>query len=79
MHMVTEQPIPDVLDTAGLLAIPDADDSRGAHLLADPALDLADDQNRSEQVRRWLIQVALDAGLTGMEQVLQRLTAPHNP
>jgi hypothetical protein len=79
MHIVTERPIPDVLDTTGLRAIPDAGDSRGAHLLADPALDLANDQDRSEQVRRWLIQVALDAGLTGMEQVLQRLTAPHNP
>jgi hypothetical protein len=79
MHIVTERPIPDVLDTTGLRAIPDAGDSRAAHLLADPTLDLADDQDRSEQVRRWLIQVALDAGLTGMEKVLQRLTAPHNP
>ena len=35
--------------------------------------------DRSEEVRRWLIQAALDAGLTGMEQALQRLTAPHNP
>ena len=77
MHIVTERPIPDVLDTTGLRAIPDAGESRGAHLLADPALDLADDQDRSEQVRRWLIQVALDAGLTGMEQVLQRLAARH--
>jgi len=73
MHIVTERPIPDVLDTTGLRTIPDAGDSRGAHLLADPALDLADDQDRSEQVRRWLIQIALDAGLTGMEQVRQRL------
>jgi hypothetical protein len=79
MHIVTERPIPDVLDITGLRAIPDAGDSRAAHLLADPTLDLADDQDRSEQVRRWLIQVALDAGLTGMEKVLQRLTAPHNP
>jgi hypothetical protein len=78
MHIVTERPIPDVLHTTGLRAIPDASDSRGAHLLADPALDLADDQDRSEQLRRWLIQVALDAGLTGMEQVLQRLIAPHD-
>jgi hypothetical protein len=37
---VTERPIPDVLDTTGLHAIPDAGESRGAHLLADPALDL---------------------------------------
>ena len=56
MHIVTEQPIPDVLDTTGLRAIPDAGDSRAAHLLADPTLDLADDQDRTEQVRRWLIE-----------------------
>jgi hypothetical protein len=68
MHIVTGRLIPDVLDTTGLWAIPDAGESRGAHLLADPALDLADDQDRSEQVRRWLIQVALDAGLTGMDR-----------
>jgi hypothetical protein len=73
MHIVTERPIPDVPETTGLRAIPDAGDSRGARLLTDPALDLADDQDRSDQVRRWLIQAALDAGLTGMEQVLQRL------
>jgi hypothetical protein len=73
MHMVTVRPIPDVLDTTGLRAIPDAGASRGAHLLADPALDLADDPDRSEQVSRWLIQITLDAGLTGMEQPLQRI------
>jgi hypothetical protein len=56
VHVVAERPIPDVLETTGLRAIPDAGDSRGAHLLADPALDLVDDQDRSEQVRRWLIQ-----------------------
>jgi len=56
MHIVTEQPIPDVLDTTGLQALPDAGDSRAAHLLADPTLDLADDQDRTEQVRRWLIE-----------------------
>ena len=73
MHMVTVRPVPEVLDATWLKPIPDAGDSRGAHLLADPTLDLADDEERREQVRRWLIQIALDAGLTGMEQVLERL------
>src|SRR5260370_24089319 len=41
MHIVTERPIPDVLDTTGLPAIPDARDSQRAHLLAHPALHLA--------------------------------------
>ena len=75
MHMVTGRPVTEVLDTTWLKPIQDAGDSRGAHLLADPALDLADDEERSEQVRRWLIQIALDAGLTGMEQALERLGA----
>ena len=66
MHMVTVRPVTEVLDTTWLRPIPEAGDSRGAHLLADPALDLADDGERSEQVRRWLIQIALDAGLTSI-------------
>ncbi len=40
-HMVTARPVDEVLDTTGLRPIPDAGVSRGAHLLADPALDLA--------------------------------------
>lgn len=75
MHMVTLRPVTEVLDTTWLRPIPEAGDSRAAHLLADPALDLADDDERSEQVRRWLIQITLNAGLTGMEQALDRLAA----
>jgi hypothetical protein len=50
-------------------------------LLADPAVDLSDDHDRSEQVRRWLIQIALDAGLTGMERILEHSSAarPRQP
>jgi hypothetical protein len=47
MHIVTERPIPDVLDTTGLRAIPGAGESRAAHLLADPALDLVSAANCS--------------------------------
>ena len=71
MHMVTARPVTEVLDTTGLTPIPSAGNSMGAHLLADPALDLTDDKDREEQVRRWLAQIALDAGLTGMEQALE--------
>jgi len=81
MHMVTGRPVTEVVDTTGLKLIPDAGDSRGAHLLADPALDLSDDHDRREQVRRWLIQIALDAGLTGMERILEHSSAarPRQP
>jgi hypothetical protein len=73
MHLVTERPITEVLDTTGLLPIPDAGVSKGAHLLADPARDLADVDDRREQVTAWLVQIALDAGHRGMESLLGRL------
>jgi hypothetical protein len=73
MHIRTAESVWDILDTTGLELIPQAGPSWGVHLLADPALDLADDKERDEQVRRWLIQLALDAGLTGMEDVLNRI------
>jgi schlafen family protein len=73
LHMVTTRPVTEVLDTTGLRPIPDAGRSMGAHLLADPARDLADEDDRREQVAAWLTQIALDAGLRGMEQLLHRL------
>jgi hypothetical protein len=79
LHFVTERPVPDVLETTGLRPIPDAGVSRGAHLLADPALDLSDPTDRQEQVGAWLVQLALDAGLLGMEQLLERLTPSPPP
>ena len=42
----------------------------GAHVLADPAIDLADPGERRAQVDRWLEQIALDAGLTGMQRIV---------
>ena len=77
MHMVTGGAVTEVLDTTGLNPIPDAGYSGDAHLLGDPTLDLADDDDRGEQVRRWLIQIALDGGLTGMEKVLEPHAASH--
>ncbi|MEO3783791.1 ATP-binding protein [Actinocorallia sp. B10E7] len=70
LHLVTERPILEVLDATGLKQIPDAGVSRGGHLLADPALDLADPADRRRQIQGWLSQLALDAGLLGMEQLL---------
>jgi hypothetical protein len=71
--MKTSRPVTEVLNTSGLRLIPDTGHSMGAHLLADPARDLADDDDRRDQVRAWVTQIALDAGLLGMEQLLQRL------
>lgn len=75
LHLVTARPVTEVLHLNGLRPIPDAGTSMGAHLLADPALDLADTTDRRAQVRMWLAQIALDGGLQGMEQVLDQLNA----
>ncbi|MFG2016898.1 AlbA family DNA-binding domain-containing protein [Actinomadura geliboluensis] len=69
LHLVAaRRPIPEILDTSGLATIPEAGNSHGAHLLADPGLDLTDPASRQEQVDAWLVQTALDAGLLGMEE-----------
>jgi hypothetical protein len=75
LHVVTQRAITEVLYLNGLRAIPEAGESRGAHLLGDPVLDLGDPGERRSQVRRWLSQIALDAGLLGMEQLLAQLEA----
>jgi hypothetical protein len=80
MHLVTERPITDVLETTGLRPIPDAGVSNGAHLLADPVRDLTDEHDRGEQVAAWLTQIAMDVGLRGMEDLLLRLAeSPTSP
>jgi hypothetical protein len=56
-----------------LLPIAGVTGSRGAHLQADPALSLADSDDKTQQVTRWLCQIAADAGLTGMERLVTQL------
>lgn len=73
LHMRTVRPIPQVLDASGLKPISDAGNSYGAHLLADPGLDLTNVDSRREQINAWVIQTALDAGLLGMEERLAHL------
>ncbi len=41
--------------------------------------DLADGDDRRKQVTTWLAQIALDAGLLGMEQPLGLIAATHEP
>jgi phage tail tape-measure protein len=45
-------------------------------MLADPALDLSNPVERAEQVDRWLNQMATDAGLLGMEQLVAAMRDP---
>jgi schlafen family protein len=72
LHVVSGTPMPDLLP-ARLRPIRGGGVSHGAHMLADPALDLSDPTERGEQVDRWLNQVGSDAGLLGMEQLVAEM------
>jgi hypothetical protein len=54
----------------GLTPIEGAGPSHGAQVLANPGLDLANPAERQTQLDDWLQQIALDAGLRGMESLL---------
>jgi len=69
LHVRSGPQMPDLLP-AELRPIPDTGASYGAHMLADPALDLSDPNERSEQVDLWLNQMCADAGLMGMEELV---------
>ncbi len=70
LDFVTATDVSELINMQGLTAIPDAGASRGANLSADPAIDLRDSDDRRAQVNSWMQQIALDAGLRGMERVL---------
>jgi hypothetical protein len=75
LYFATGPTVVDLLDLHGLSAIPDAGPSGGANLYADPARDLHDPKERRGQVVAWLQQIALDAGLQGMERAIEGLAA----
>lgn len=72
LHIVSNREIAGFLPPQ-LQPIPEAGGSHGAHLQADPALSLADPEDRAQQVMLWLRQIAADSGLTGMERLVTRL------
>lgn len=71
LHVVSEPPIADLLPP--LAPVRGGGESYGAHMLADPALDLSDPAERAEQVDRWLNQIGSDAGLLGMEKLVEKM------
>jgi hypothetical protein len=73
LHLVSGPPMPELLPP--LSPIRDGGVSHGAHMLADPALDLSNPAERGEQVDRWLDQMGSDAGLLGMEQLVAKMRA----
>ncbi len=70
---ITSVPFMPGLLPAQLSPIRDAGESRGTAMLADPALDMSDPVDRAEQVDLWLNQMAADAGLLGMEQLVAEM------
>ncbi|MFE5587417.1 helix-turn-helix domain-containing protein [Kitasatospora sp. NPDC056531] len=73
LDFITSADVPALLVGNGLTPVPDAGTSRGANLLADPGVDQRDPVERRALVDAWLQQISLDAGLLGMERVLDRL------
>jgi hypothetical protein len=72
--------VPDLLAGNGLTSILDAGTSRGASLLADPGVDQRNPAERQALIESWLQQISLDAGLLGMEKILERLrSSPAQP
>jgi hypothetical protein len=58
LDFVTGRDVSDLLQTVGLDRIPGAGPSRGANLLTNPTLDLAEPQERKIQLDDWLQQIA---------------------
>jgi hypothetical protein len=78
LDFVTGPAVSDLLSPGGLAQIPDAGPSHGANLLANPTLDLAEPDERQAQLDDWLQQIALDAGLSGMEKLLDAYHQEHS-
>ncbi|MGW0545337.1 AlbA family DNA-binding domain-containing protein [Streptomyces griseoincarnatus] len=78
LHLVADRQVKELLSSHGLEEIPDAGASAGGVFRANPALNLRSLTDRQEQVDDWLRQLGLDAGLTGMESLVEsyRATAP---
>ncbi|MFI9060177.1 ATP-binding protein (plasmid) [Streptomyces anulatus] len=71
LHLVADRQVKELLYSGGLQEIPDAGASAGGIFRSNPALNLRSDTDRQEQVDDWLRQLGLDAGLTGMESVVE--------
>ena len=68
--------VKDLLEAEGLTPLTDHGSSHGADTVANPAYDLREQRELDDQVDDWLAQIGLDAGLQGMERLLDQ---PHLP
>ncbi|WP_371611780.1 AlbA family DNA-binding domain-containing protein [Streptomyces clavifer] len=79
LHLVAGHQVKELLRTEILQEIPDAGTSAGGVFRANPSLDLRDIADRQEQVDDWIRQLGLDAGLTGMEALVESYRASARP
>ncbi|MFF5393074.1 helix-turn-helix domain-containing protein [Streptomyces sp. NPDC013012] len=79
LHLVADRQVKELLRPDLLQEIPDAGASAGGIFRANPALDLRDIADRQEQVDDWIRQLGLDAGLTGMEALVESYRASTRP
>ncbi|NIL49721.1 hypothetical protein HBK87_03760 [Streptomyces sp. 2BBP-J2] len=79
LHLVADRQVKELLHPTGLREIPDAGASAGGVFRANPSLDLRVAAERQEQVDDWLRQLGLDAGLTGMEDLVESYRAKTTP
>ncbi|MFB6528978.1 helix-turn-helix domain-containing protein [Streptomyces sp. NPDC056399] len=75
LHLVADRQVKELLYSDVLQEIPGAGASAGGVFRANPALDLRVAAERQEQVDDWLRQLGLDAGLTGMEALVEEYRA----
>lgn len=76
LHLVAGDAVGNLLHTEGLIPVPeDSGGSHGGIFIANPAMDLRVEAERREQVDNWMRQLGLDAGLTGMEALIDLIRA----
>lgn len=76
LHLVTGDAVVSLLRPERLAPVPeDSSGSHGGIFIANPALDLRMESERREQVDNWMQQLGLDAGLNGMEALVDLIRA----
>ena len=70
MHILTPRGIAQILVRDNLRIVPRSAPSYGAQLIGDSSLDLSVSTELQEQLDQWMIQLALDGSLEGMDNLL---------
>lgn len=72
----SEYDVKDLLEAEGLRPMIYCGSSHGADAVANPAYDLREHKDLDAQVDQWVAQIGLDAGLMGMERLLEQPRLP---